>query len=137
MHILVGRDILHLGHIPLQDLYSYSAPGAPWRNHEWLAQVILAISYDSLGIFGLKLLKLFCTTVLFFALAIGLAQTAAPPQVQRVLLPAAALGVMTQLQFRPQLFTLAMLGILMATLAVEVYGHRARLLPLIPTFALW
>jgi hypothetical protein len=137
MHILVGRDILHSGHIPLQDVYSYSASGSPWRNHEWLAQVTLAFAYDDLGVLGLKLLKLICATVLLVALAAGLGQTAAPIGVQRVLLLTAALGVMAQFQFRPQLFTLAMLGILTAALAGEVYRQRGRLLPLIPMFALW
>jgi hypothetical protein len=137
MHIMVGREILLSGHIPLQDVYSYSASGSPWRNHEWLAQVTLALAYGGLGVLGLKILKLLCATVMLLSLAVGLAQTTAPLGVQRLLLLAAGLGTMEQFQFRPQLFTLAMLGILMATLAGLIYRHRARLWPLIPMFALW
>jgi hypothetical protein len=137
MHILVGRQILHTGHIPLRDFYSYSAAGLPWRNHEWLAEVTLAFAYDGLGILGLKLLKLLCMTIVVAALAVGLARAATPPVVQRVILVAAAVGTMAQIQFRPQLFTFAMLSILMAALAGEIYESRARLWPLIPMFAVW
>jgi len=128
---------LHSGHIPLRDFYSYSAAGLPWHNHEWLAQVILTLAYDGLGVFGLKLLKLLCTSAVVVALAAGLARTAAPLGVQRILLLAAAVGAMAQIQFRPQLFTFAMLSVLMAILAEEIYRRRARLWPLIPMFALW
>ncbi len=111
--------------------------GLPWRNHEWLAQVVLALSYDALGVFGLKMVKLLCTTITMSALAVGMSQTAAPPRVQRLTLLAAAVGMVGQIQFRPQLFTYALLGIVMATLAGELYRGRARLWPLIPMFALW
>ena len=48
-----------------------------------------------------------------------------------------AAALTTQMQFRPQQFTFAMLSIVMATLGAEVYGGRARLWPLVPMFALW
>jgi hypothetical protein len=137
MHILEGRLILHTGHLPLYDTYSYSAAGLPWRNHEWLAQVLLAFSYDGLGVFGLKLLKLFCTTIIIVALATGLAQAAAPLSIQRILLLAAAVGVAPDIQFKPQTFTLLMLSILMAILAANVYRRHERLWLLVPLFALW
>jgi hypothetical protein len=92
---------------------------------------------DGFGVFGLKLLKLLCTTIIIVALAIGLGQAAAPLSVQRVLLLAAAVGITPEIQFKPQTFTLAMLSILMATLAANVYHHNERLWPLIPLFALW
>jgi hypothetical protein len=137
MHILVGRVILGSGHIPAVDLYSYSAAGLPWRNHEWLAQVILAAAYARLGVLGLKLLKLMAAAVAMCAIAAGLSRTAAPAWVQRVLLLAAAAGITVQMQFRPHLFTLAMLSVVMAALAADVYCRRARQWPLIPCFALW
>ncbi len=137
MHIMTGREILRAGHIPVRDLYSYSAGGAPWHNHEWLAQVVFAISYDWLGIFGLRLVKLLCVTISVLALAVGLGWTGAPPRVQRLVLLTTATGFVGQIQFRPQLFTAAMLSIVMAALAGEIYRGRARLWPLIPIFAVW
>src|SRR5690348_11262533 len=54
IHVLVGQRIVRTGHIPLCDSYSYSALGLPWHNHEWLAQVVLGMSYRWLGVLGLK-----------------------------------------------------------------------------------
>jgi hypothetical protein len=137
IHLMAGKQIISAGHIPLRDLYSYSAAGLPWRDHEWLAQVVLALSYGALGVFGLKLVKLLCITIVMSALAVGMSKTAALPRVQRLTLLAAAVGMVGQIQFRPQLFTYAMLAILMAALAAEVYRGPVRLWPLIPMFALW
>ncbi len=137
MHLLVGKTILQSGHIPLQDLYSYSAAGLPWRNHEWLSQVVLAFSYGWFGIVGLKLIKVICAAATITALAIGLPQTRASSGIQRIVLVLTAGALTSQMQFRPQLFTFPMLSIVLATLAVEVYRGPARLWPLIPMFALW
>ena len=137
MHILTGQTILHTGHIPRFDTYSYSAAGMPWRNHEWLSQAALALLYAHLGVFGLKLLKLMCASVVMVALAAGISATGASGRVQRITLILSAVGVATQMQFRPQLFTFMMLAVVMAVLAFEVYRGGATLWPLIPMFALW
>ncbi len=137
MHLTVGQRILRDGHIPSRNLYSYSGAGLPWHNHVWLAQVILALSYEALGVFGLRIVKLLCASTVMAALAVGMSRTAAPTRVQRVTLLGVAVGIMAQTQFRPQLFTMSMLSIVMAFLAAEVYGGRARLWPLIPIFAVW
>jgi hypothetical protein len=137
IHVLAGQRMVHEGHILLRDSYSYAAPGLPWHNHEWLAEIVLGASYQWLGVFGLKLVKLGCTTVTMLALAVGISRTAAPPRVQRILLLVVATGLMTQIQFRPSLFTIAMLSIVIAKLAAEVYCGPVRLWTLIPLFALW
>jgi hypothetical protein len=137
IHILTGQTILQTGHIPRFDTWSYSAAGMPWRNHEWLSQVALAFCYAHLGVFGLKLLKVLCATVLMLALAAGISATGASGRVQRITLILIAVGIASQMQFRPQLFTFAMLAVVMAILALEVYRGGATLWPLIPMFALW
>ncbi len=137
MHILTGQTILRTGHIPRFDSYSYSAAGMPWHNHEWLAQVALAISYAHLGVFGLKLLKLLCASITILALAIGISATHASSRIQRLTLIVTALALAAQMQFRPQLFTFMMLSVVMTLIAIEVYRGGARLWPLIPMFALW
>ena len=137
MHILTGQTILRTGHIPRFDTYSYSAAGMPWHNHEWLAQVVLAVSYAHLGVFGLKLLKLLCASITILALAIGISATRASARIQRLTLILTAVALGTQMQFRPQLFTFMMLSVVMAVVAIEVYRGGAMLWPLIPIFALW
>ncbi len=137
IHMLTGQTTLRTGHIPRFDTYSYSAVGAPWHNHEWLSQVALAFFYAHLGVFGLKLLKLICSSILIVALAIGISATGAAARVQRLTLILAAVAISTQMQFRPQLFTFMMIAVVMMALAIEVYRGRAILWPLIPMFTLW
>lgn len=137
IHMLTGQTTLRTGHIPRFDTYSYSAAGAQWHNHEWLAQVALAFFYAHLGVFGLKLLKLICSSVLIIALAIGISATGAAARVQRLTLILSAVAISTQMQFRPQLFTFMMISVVMMAIAIEVYRGRAILWPLIPMFALW
>ena len=137
IHMLTGQTILRTGHIPRFDTYSYAAASMPWHNHEWLSQVMLALCYAHLGVFGLKLLKLMCSTILIVALAIGISATGAAARVQRLTLIFSAVAISTQMQFRPQLFTFMMIAVVMASLGAEVYRGRATLWPLIPMFALW
>jgi hypothetical protein len=137
MHILTGQAILRTDHIPRFDTYSYTAAGMPWHNHEWLAQVALAVSYAHLGVFGLKLLKLVCASITILALAIGISATRASSRIQRMTLILIAVALATQMQFRPQLFTFMMLSVVMTVVAIEVYRGGAILWPLTAMFALW
>jgi hypothetical protein len=137
IHMLTGQTTLRTGHIPRFDTYSYAAANMPWHNHEWLSQVALAFCYAHLGVFGLKLLKLICSSILIIALAIGISATGAAARVQRITLILSAVAISTQMQFRPQLFTFMMISVVMMALAIEAYRGRAILWPLIPMFALW
>ena len=137
IHMLTGQTILRTGHIPRFEAYSYSAAGASWHNHEWLSQVVLAFLYAHLGVFGLKILKLLVASILMLALAIGISATGASARVQRLTLILSAVAIAPYMQFRPQLFSFMLLGVLMTVVAIEVYGRDAVLWPLIPMFALW
>jgi hypothetical protein len=137
IHVLAGQRMVATGHILTRDLYSYAAPGLPWDNHEWLSEIVLGMSYRWLGVVGLKLVKLICATVMMVALSMGLSRTAAPPRLQRFALLAVAAALISQMQFRPTLFSLTMLSIVIAKLAAEVYSGPVRLWTLIPLFALW
>ena len=55
-HILNGNLILQTWHVPTTDIYSFRTVGFPSIPHEWLSQVIFAISYDLLGLNGIVLL---------------------------------------------------------------------------------
>jgi hypothetical protein len=137
IHMLTGQTILRTGHIPRFETYSYSAAGMPWHNHEWLSQVALAFFYAHLGVFGLKLLKLLAASIMIVALSIGISATGAVARVQRLTLILTAAAISPYMQFRPQLFSFMLLSVLMAVVAIEVYGRDAMLWPLIPIFALW
>src|SRR5580692_858547 len=118
IHMLTGQTILRTGHIPRFEAYSYSAAGASWHNHEWLSQVVLAFLYAHLGVFGLKLLKLICSSILIVALSIGISATRASARVQRLTLILSAVAIAPYMQFRPQLFSFVLLGVLMTVIAI-------------------
>jgi hypothetical protein len=120
---IAGRRLLH------RDTYSYSAAGHRWRDHEWLAEVVMAAVYNAAGVVGLKLWKFACTATAFLLVADTEASTGAPPTIQLAVLFAATCGFVLQAQFRAQMFSFVLLGALLALLA------RDNLPPRRPTVA--
>src|SRR6202040_360397 len=56
-----GRDMWFSQHVLLTDVYSHTAYGSFWPNHEWLAEVIYYAMYR---IGGLPLVTLFATALI-------------------------------------------------------------------------
>ena len=136
-HLVFGRLILTHGHLPPRDIYSYSATGLPWHDHEWLSEVVLALCWSGLGVVGLKLMKLAATAATITLLAMGAAETGAPISLQLIVLTTGALAIAPMIQFRPQLFDFIALSALLLLLARESYRRAGRLWLAIPIFALW
>jgi hypothetical protein len=136
-HIAFGETILKQGRVPWLDFYSYSAPGMPYFDHEWLAQVIIAGVYDALGVVGLKLMKLAITAATILLLAGAEGETGASPGVQSGVLMAVALALLPQMQFRPQLFTFMLMAALLLILARDNYRGHAPVWLLVPMMILW
>ena len=55
-HLTIGRYILQTLTIPTSDLFSHTMAGQPVTPHEWLAQVIYAVAYQSGGMNGVVFL---------------------------------------------------------------------------------
>jgi len=136
-HLVFGRLILTHGHLPPRDIYSYSAIGLPWHDHEWLSELVLALCWSGLGVVGLKLMKLAATVATITLLAMGAAETGAPISPQLIVLTAGAVAIAPMIQFRPQLFDFIALSALLLLLARESYRRAGRLWLAIPIFALW
>lgn len=116
-HVRFGQIMLRTGHLIRHDIFSYSAPNAPWINHEWLAEVVMALFYNALGVAGLKLMKFLCAGAIVLLLAEDVGETGAAPVLQFAVLIAAAAGLQLQIQFRPQLFDYIFLSALLFLLA--------------------
>jgi len=56
-HLATGWVITQLGTIPRYDIFSFTAFGRPWVNHQWLYQALMWTVYDHLGVAGLVLMK--------------------------------------------------------------------------------
>lgn len=119
LHLENGRLILEQGRVPKADPYSFTAAGARFYAHEWLAGVIFELVHRAAGIGGLIALKpLFGgAAVLLSALAgrrLGAGRLAS--------LVVAALAVaLASARFveRPELFSYALTGIYLLVLAIE------------------
>jgi hypothetical protein len=136
-HIRFGQAVIAQGHLILHDPYSYSAPSHLWLNHEWLTEVLMGWLYNHLGVLGLKLMKLGCTALVVVFLVVAMGETGASTLMQFALLLVACVAIEEQVQFRPQIFTFALLSGLLAMLSRMTYRGRAPLWLAIPMLALW
>ncbi len=137
-HLRFGQLVLALGHAPARNPYTYSAPGYLWRDPEWLAEALLALSYGTFGIIGLKLMKFGCTAVTVLMMAVAAAETRASVRIQLVVLMVAGVALIPMMQYRPQLFTFMLLSALMALLARDSFRPPGASIWLAaPIFALW
>ncbi|HUY27197.1 MAG TPA: hypothetical protein VMV27_07220 [Candidatus Binataceae bacterium] len=136
-HITFGQAVLARHRLVFHDPYSYSAPGHLWLNHEWLSEVIDAFSFNALGVFGLKAMKLALTGVTVIFIALSEAESGASELAQLGVLLATAAILAPSMQFRPQLFTFALFAILMFILVRHTYRRAAGLWIAIPMLALW
>jgi hypothetical protein len=134
-HTFIG-SLLGQG-LARHDIYSYSAFGDRWRDPEWLSEVVMATFYSHGGIVGLKLWKFACVAATLGFLMIGLVESGASPPTQLKLLLVAALALWPQIQFRPQLFTFALLAALLAILSRDNYRGGGRLWLIPPMMILW
>ncbi len=136
-HLRFGQAAIASGHLAHRDPYSYSAAGALWRNHEWLSEIVMAAFYNAFGVVGLKLWKFSCVATTIILMALCASETAASPAIQLNTLALAAVAMVPQNQFRPQIFTFVMFSALLALLTQDNYRGRAPLWPVIPVMALW
>ena len=138
-HIYFGRVVLSQHQFLFHAPGSYACPPGPvnWPNLEWLGGVVLAFVYDTVGILGLKLTKFASVAAVIVLLSLGEAESGASLELQAVVLVAAAMAFVPQMQFRPGLATYVFFAALMAMLARESYGRRAPLWLAVPMLALW
>lgn len=136
-HLRFGQAVISAGHLVRTDPYSYTAFGHPWLNHEWLTEVIMGALYNFAGMFGLKLMKLACAAVIMIFLAAAESETGAPAVIQFAILISSAVTIAPQVQYRPQVFTFALLSSLIYMLTRDLYGRRAHLWLAVPMLAVW
>ena len=48
-HVQYGREVLRDGTLPRTATWTYAAEGAPWVNHESIAELMLAWTVDTFG----------------------------------------------------------------------------------------
>jgi len=127
-HLRAGQEIWRTHSIPRVDHYSHTFAGAPWPDHEWLAQALIYAVYRVGGMPGLELgaaALVMAAAVLTFRLMVGTLAA-------RATLMAIGLALSSCVWvLRPHLLTLVLLAVLLTMLARERY----RWLP--PLFLFW
>ena len=136
-HLKFGADMLANGGPIARDPYAYSIPHQPWISHEWLSEVIFAWIFARFGVIGLKALRLFCSAITIASLAAAVAETSAPIGIQLAVMVFASIGLIPGMQFRPQIFSYAMLSAVVWMLTRDNYRRRSSLWFAIPMLALW
>lgn len=136
-HLQYGRTILAGQGLPTVEIYSYTAPGAPFYDHEWLTDAVTAGVFDTFGPLGLalgKILLLGAMLVLMLdAMRVG-RDVLAPGLVLHPLTVAAAVVLGAAVigpgaTFRAQLFTMSFLALEVALLARAERDRSAELAP--------
>lgn len=136
-HVLFGRELLANGSLPLDNPWSYSAPGFHWLHHEWLSEVLMSWIFDHYGTLGLKLLKFACTAGTISFVVLAMSETAASAVIQTVILLIVAFTLIPAMQFRPQIFDFLFLSAIVAMLSRYTQRGSAPLWIVIPMEAVW
>ena len=139
-HVLYGQRMLALGHLEKTDPFSWTAPGAPWLNHEVLAELTLGWVHRLAGGPGLWLLAMVTALItVVLALRTGRNSAREPGRglMQAALLAASTNGIALGFSARPQLFTLFALVLLLAQLQALDRGRRWPLLTLPLLTVVW
>jgi len=138
-HIVYGQQMLQSHAIPKTDIYSWTAYGQPWINHEWVAEILLALFYTAWGGSGILLLKM-VVGLASFAICLRLgAQSLYWPE-RFVAWAFAALAVVEisyGFSARPQIFTALFLSLELLFLQ-QIHSEARRWAVALPfLFLLW
>jgi hypothetical protein len=138
-HVLFGHRLLETGQVERTDPFSWTSPGAPWINHEVLAEVAMALAHRAAGGTGLLALKVL-VGLFTFALAIRLGMDGSGPAMRLTALVVGAVAIV-EIGFgfacRPQIFTALALPVLIAFLRMAHEKHALWLVPVPFLFCLW
>jgi hypothetical protein len=135
-HLAAGAQVLQTGSIPHTNLFSFSAPDAPWLAHEWLSEVLFALVYR-LGAPALTLLALLLQVLAFLCVAHFASGSGKTPVLSAGVTFVLGLLLLANFSLRPYL--LGNLGLLAALYLVEnpAWPGRGRWLVIVALFAAW
>jgi hypothetical protein len=137
-HLASGAWMLDQGRVLDRDVYSHTRAGTPYDSAQWLGQVALALAHRAAGWLGVDLLR--GALVGVFAWSVTRATLRLQPHLGWAA-PVIALTLLvssTRWSDRPQLFTLALVPLVLdLLLAARLEGRTRRLVLLPPLFLAW
>jgi len=132
-HLKTGEVISLWHQIPRFDIFSWTAAGNPWMNHEWLFQVLAWNIYNNIGLAVFTVLKLFVTIGIAAAIfkTINILTNSRCAALWGTVI--SLLAIADRIMARPFLFTLLFLAIFLMQLIRYSAGQKKYLwdLPII------
>lgn len=136
-HLRFGLESLSAGKLATTDPYSYTAAGASWTNHEWLAELTLAVSYRLAGVYGLILLRALLLVATFTGLGVLVWRRKLSPPATLALALFAITFLPEFYRLRPQMFTYTAFAWLLVLCDQHGAGRRLGLAILPLLVAVW
>ena len=136
LHIAAGRWMIAHGALPLSDPFSHSMTGAHWVAHEWLAEIVLASTFDAFGWGGTILLTAACFAAALALLARRLLHHVEPAPML-ILVGLSMASLLPHLLARPHILALPPLVAWCAALIAARDADRAPPAALLPVMTLW
>ena len=65
-HIRAGEYIIETKSVPHEDMFSFLDPPPAWTAHEWLAEIVMALSHDALGLTGVVIFYAFILSLTYY-----------------------------------------------------------------------
>jgi hypothetical protein len=135
-HIALGRWIIAHHALPFNDPFTYTLPGHSWVPHEWLAEIVFAAIWRSLGWGGIVSATAGAIGATFALLTRALQSSLGP---RRAVIGAALAFLLSEghLLARPHVLALPLLVIWMAGLVRARDEDRVPSRALLPVMVLW
>lgn len=135
-HLRDAQILVNTHHFIRHDLFSYTAAGAPWMNHEWLAELPFYAGWQLGGTRGLHLTTLLIIEAIMFGV-FGLALRRSRNVTLSVVL--AVLGtLLATVSFGPRTLLFGWICLLNELFILEISDRQPRWLWLLPClFAVW
>jgi hypothetical protein len=143
-HVRYGQDWLEAGELPRTATHTYTAIGHPWVNHENAAELLFALSYQHIGVYGMLVGKCLLGMAIMSTMAWLAYRQGVPAISAWALLLLVATNLHAFFPMRPQLLSFALCSISLVCLDAafprwpEQRVVRFRwLLPLPMVFVAW
>ena len=107
-HLRAGQEMWARRFVMLADEFSFTVPGLPWPNHEWLSEIVFYAVY-ALG--GLPLLTLFAAACVTLALGLSWRLMEGESIERLAIMGLAMTSIVPVWTVRPHVFTLVLLMI--------------------------
>src|SRR6187549_3447172 len=135
-HIAAGQLMLDTRQVIHTDPFSHTMPGREWQTHEWLSEILMALSYRAGGWNGVVMLGGVAAGAAA-ALIAGWVSRFAPPLTTIVAVILGLGTLMPSLLVRPHMLAMPLMVLWVIALLLARERNKTPSLWLIPLMTLW